>query len=46
MYIGLFIYVKSNEKQISLCPLSPNLIIEEVISVVKHRHIGKAQSMV
>ena len=34
MYIGLFIYVQSNEKQVSLCTLSTNLIIEEVISVL------------
>ena len=34
MYIHLFIYVKLNEKQVSLCPLSTNLISEEVISVL------------
>ena len=34
MYIGLSIYVQSNEKQVSLCPLSTNLIIEEMISVL------------
>ena len=34
MYIDLFIYVQSNEKQVSLCPLSTTLIIEEVISVL------------
>ena len=34
MYIGLFVYVQSNEKQVSLCPFSTNLIIEEVISVL------------
>ena len=26
----IFIYVQSNEKQVSLCPLSTNLITEEV----------------
>ena len=34
MYIGLLLYVQSNEKQVSMCPLSTNLIIEEVISVL------------
>ena len=34
MYIGLSIYVQSNEKQVSLCTLSTNLIIEEMISVL------------
>ena len=34
MYIGLFIYVQSVEKQVSLCPLFANLIIEEVVSVL------------
>ena len=34
MYIGLFIYVQSAEKQVSLCPLFANLIIEEVVSVL------------
>ena len=34
MYIVLFIYTQLNEKQVSLCPLSTNLINEEVISVL------------
>ena len=34
VYIGLFIYVQSNEKQVSLCPLSTNLLIKEVIPVL------------
>ena len=34
MYIGLFIYVQSNEKQVSLRPFFMKLIIEEVISVL------------
>ena len=34
IYAGLFIYVKSNKKQASLCPVSTNLIIEDVISVL------------
>ena len=33
MYIGLFVYVQSSEKRVSLFPLSTNLI-EEVISVL------------
>ena len=34
IYIGLLIYVLSNVKQVSLCPLFTNLIIKEVISVL------------
>ena len=34
IYIVLFIYIQLNEKQVSLCPLSINLINEEVISVL------------
>ena len=30
---SLFINLQSNEKQVSLCPLSTNLIIKKVISV-------------
>ena len=34
MYIVLFIYTQLNEKQVSLCPLSTNLMNEEVMSVL------------
>ena len=40
MYAGLFKNVKSNEKQVSVCPLSTNLIIKHVISVLANTVIS------
>ena len=39
-YIGLFIYVQLSKRQASLCPLSTNLITEEVISFLANTVIS------